>query len=537
MGLNGLFGANWRSTYDRSILLYEMSGKVTAAVYRPDGKIVYFDYMNGAFISTADANDRLSTVSDSSGNALGYSYFSASDNEVESYDINGRLTAITNRVNVRQTLGYDQYGNLISVTDSFGRKMKFNGGSTINTMIDPEGRETKYQYDPNQNLTSVTYPGGKVRQYLYEDSRFLHALTGIIDENGARYATWQYDEQGHAISSEHAGGAEKVTFLYGADNVQVTDALNSIRTYNFETVLGVIRSKGQSQPGGSGCEAASIALEYDANGNLASRTDFNGNKTTYEYDLARNLETKRVEAFGKPQARTVITEWHPVFRFPTRIAEPKRLTTYGYDDRGNLLSRTEQATNDPDGSQGLTAATIGTPRTWRYTYNDFGQVLTATGPRTDIVDKTIYEYDANGNLIKITNGAGYVTALSNYDANGRVGRITDPNGMNTDLAYNVRGWVVSKTVGGETTTYDYDDVGQLIKTTQPDGTYLTYIYDDAHRLTSIVDNAGNRIDYTLDAMSNRTREEVKDASGVLARQITRMYDALNRLQQITGARQ
>ena len=36
-------------------------------------------------------------------------------------------------------------------------------------------------------------------------------------------------------------------------------------------------------------------------------------------------------------------------------------------------------------------------------------------------------------------------------------------------------------------------------------------------------------------MGNRTNEQVKDPSGTLARQTTRVYDALNRLQTVTGA--
>jgi hypothetical protein len=38
-------------------------------------------------------------------------------------------------------------------------------------------------------------------------------------------------------------------------------------------------------------------------------------------------------------------------------------------------------------------------------------------------------------------------------------------------------------------------------------------------------------------MGNRTTEQVKDPAGNLARQITRVYDALNRLQTVTGALQ
>jgi hypothetical protein len=40
--------------------------------------------------------------------------------------------------------------------------------------------------------------------------------------------------------------------------------------------------------------------------------------------------------------------------------------------------------------------------------------------------------------------------------------------------------------------------------------------------------------YTLDNTGNRINEEVKDPGGVLQRSIERTFDALNRVQQVTG---
>ncbi|MFC5474685.1 RHS repeat protein, partial [Paraherbaspirillum soli] len=253
------------------------------------------------------------------------------------------------------------------------------------------------------------------------------------------------------------------------------------------------------------------------------------------------LETSRVEASGTPQARTISTQWHSTFSLPVRIAEPKRVTTYAYDASGNLLSKTEQATSDATGAQGLAPTVTGSARTWSYTYNNLGQLLTATGPRTDVADKTTYAYDSNGNLSTITNAVGQVTTLSNYDANGRVGSIADANGVTTQLSYSPRGWLTAKSVSAngttETTSYSYDGVGQLTQVTLPNASTVNYSYDLAHRLTKIADSLGNSIVYTLDNMGNRISEQVKDPSGSLARQTSRVIDALNRLQQITGAAQ
>src|SRR5262249_43521372 len=149
------------------------------------------------------------------------------------------------------------------------------------------------------------------RTYVYNESantsgaNLPNALTGIIDENGARFATYKYDSSGRAISSEHdvVNGStvtpvEKVSIVYSTDsngNVTssaVTDALGTTRTYSFTNILGVVKNTGVTQPCNAGC-GASAATTYDANGNIASKTDFNGNVTNYAYDLTRNLETSR----------------------------------------------------------------------------------------------------------------------------------------------------------------------------------------------------------------------------------------------------
>ena len=87
----------------------------------------------------------------------------------------------------------------------------------------------------------------------------------------------------------------------------------------------------------------------------------------------------------------------------------------------------------------------------------------------------------------------------------------------------------------ETVTFDYDNAGQLVRTTMADGSVLRYHYDAAHRLTEIADGLGNVIQYTLDAMGNRIKEDVFDPSDRLQRTQQRVYDLNNRLYNDIGA--
>jgi RHS repeat-associated protein len=100
------------------------------------------------------------------------------------------------------------------------------------------------------------------------------------------------------------------------------------------------------------------------------------------------------------------------------------------------------------------------------------------------------------------------------------------------MTYHARGWIESRTTDGQTTSFYYDNVGNLTRVTQPDGSFSEYEYDDAHRLEAIADNFDNRIEYTLDAAGNRTAENTYNDLGVLRRQMSRVYDQLSRLQKI-----
>jgi RHS repeat-associated protein len=282
----------------------------------------------------------------------------------------------------------------------------------------------------------------------------------------------------------------------------------------------VVKSTGVTQPCAT-CGGDASNTTYDANGNIASQTDFNGNLITYAYDLTRNLETSRTEAAGAPLARTITTAWHPTFRLPTQITEPNRVTTFTYDAQGNVTQKT------------IAAGTLS--RTWNYTYNSFGQILTADGPRTDVTDISTYTYDAQGNLATVTNALGHVTRLTAYDAHGRPLTIQDPNGLITQLTYDPRGRLISRLVGTELTQFQYDNVGQLTRIILPDSSFMDYTYDAAHRLIAMTDALGNKISYTLDALGNRIKEDIFDPNNTLTQQRRRVFDSLNRLAQDIGA--
>ncbi|HPF26762.1 MAG TPA: RHS repeat-associated core domain-containing protein, partial [Steroidobacteraceae bacterium] len=305
-----------------------------------------------------------------------------------------------------------------------------------------------------------------------------------------------------------------------------------------------------------GCGNVAKAKTFDANGNVASRRDFSNNLTCYQFDPARNLEMVRVEGLAPsvtscpsnlstytPAANTrqrkITTTWHANFRLPTSITELNRTTSLTYDASGNVLSRTITDTS----------VTPNVARTWTYTWDSYGRMLSENGPRTDVSDVTTYSYYTCstgyhcGQVQTVTNALNQVTTYNSYNAHGQVTQITDPNLIVTTLAYDLRQRLTARCVngylptcsGGELTQLEYWPTGLLKKATNPDGSFVQYNYDAAHRLTELVDGLGNKVVYTLDAMGNRTAENVYDPSLVLTRTRSQVFNSLNQLWKQIGA--
>lgn len=632
-----LIGHGWSaSLLDRRVSVGSIGSGATASCTNPaaatavrgDGRSVLFARTgSGPLTGDGATSDRLEA-------SPGGGYSLRTADARESYDTVGRLLRIDRADGTRLTLTYSDAttppavapgpGYVIEAADNFGRTLRFAykpptgalASHLLDTVTDAAGRQLRLGHDSADRLTSVTWTDGAVRTLLYENTAQSRALTGIVDERNARHATFGYDAQGRAISTERAGGAGREAVTYGTapyirvterfdtacnavmrsfdwvapQGTTVTSATGAVSNWSSGLVLGRHALTQQSQPAGSGCAASASQQAYDANGNIASRDDFNGNRTCHAHDPGRNLETVRVEglaggaacgvtATGAPLpagSRKVSTQWHPQWALRTRVAEPGRLTTYVYNGQpdpfaGNatatcapaaatlpdgtpiavLCRQVEQATSDADGSTGFAAALDGTvpPRTQSWTYNADGQVLTHDGPRTDVADVTTYEYHATtsftgtdpnavgvtrGDLKKVTRPNGSSVLYKLYDKLGQLLESEDANGVVSLYAYDARRRLTSITVGGRSIVYEYWPTGLLKRITQPDASWVSYVHDDAHRLVQVSDNLGNSVTYTLDTAGNRTGEQFKDPNGVLRRSLARSIDALGRVQQLTG---
>jgi RHS repeat-associated protein len=487
---------------------------------RDDGRVVRFQIINGVVVSPPGVKLRLLQTT-------GGFELTDVDDSIEFYNQAGRLQSIRTRAGLTYSLAYDASLRLSTVTDSFGQQISlaYDASGRLATLTDLAGNIVQYAYDSAKRLSSVTNADSTSRIFLYENTAYPYALTGVTDEIGNRYSTWTYNAEGRGTGTQEAGGANAVSLVYNVDgSVKVTDALGAVRVFSFTRIGDASLSTGISGSPAPGCGVAA-SMSYDTAGFMSSSTDYNGNVTQFTQDTARGLELSRTEAAGSAHARTTTTTWHATLRVPTLIVEPNRSTSFTYDSTGNRLTRTVTDTLQPGNP----------PRTWTYTYDSFGRVLTEDGPRSDVSDITTYTYyicttgGTCGRLHTITDALSHVTTFATYNASGDPLTIIDANGAITTLNYDSRRRVTSSTTNGESTTIAYWPTGLVRRVMAHDGSFVLYGYDTAHRLTSIEDGEGNRIVYALDAMGNRTAENVYDPSSALARTRASVFNSLSRL--------
>lgn len=420
--------------------------------------------------------------------------------------------------------------------------------------------------------------------YRYENDDSapgFYFLTGIRDGKGDLVSTYTYDRRGRVTSSVNAEGVNARQYSFGPDLVKVSDGSGAEHVFSLKSVDSNKRITSISQPAGAGCGPAVSALTYTTEGLVASSTDFNKRKTCFIYDRTRLQERHRIEGVSatatcpedSPIVRTgqrmTTREWHPDWHLESKIAEPLKITTFVYngqpDLNGEILNcaeggtlpnqkpiavvckKIEQATTDTNGAKQLSAVVTGAARVVSFTYNRLGQLLSETRFGRDPIngDTTRFAYFEDstdthtvGDLWKVINAKGHVTEFLEYTPAGIATKIRTGNGQTTSVDYNARQQVIRRVTAKGTaeefvTEFTYDLAGQLTNLKQSDGSSLQYTYDKAHRLIAIHDSGGNSIRYTLDGAGNRLNEEVRDVTGNLVRTVSKVYDALNRLQGIT----
>lgn len=560
VAMQPMFAPGWVHSYSDRVR--QVPGQGQLELLRDDGFIERFSRISGTsrYASMDDAEKVISH------NVDGSYTFSDGTGVTRAYDYSGRLLSVDGG-NWKVMLAYASDG-LATATDLQGRQLVFEYvAGRLDAIRLPDGGYVRYSYDLAGNLGSVLYPDGRTRTYLYNEPGYVlsndqHALTGIVDEAGTRYATFKYNTDGYVISSElHGldGPVEKTVLEYiDESEVRVTKSNGEELVYSINSLSGMRRVESVTSSRG--------AISQNYNGTLVSeQVDRSGIVTRYDY--GPEYRSARYDAYGTSHERKTVFVRDSAFRIQSETVQAKsgtsyvskRLRSWTYNARGQVLTST---TTDPATSTSRVVTTTYCEQVdvTAGTCPLAGLVKSVNGPRTDVADTTTYSYrmaDAagcatspstcayrKGDLWKTTNAFNQITEVLSVNAYGNPQSILDVNNVVTEYEYDSRGRLLASKVRGPDNGMETDDriarleywpTGLVKKATAPDGSFVTYQYDDAHRMTGIVDAEGNRVAFALNAAGERTREEILDFSGTVRRLTSFGYDGVGLLQTRTDA--
>lgn len=410
---------------------------------------------------------------------------------------------------------------------------------------DALGRTTYYEYDNANNLTGITTPDNDCQKMTYDGAGHITELiegeNDNCDSGGDRLWTYTYEGRFDQLKNVTDPNYNTTTYIYDYEE-------------NVGDVGNLIRIVYPSVPDENGSYVeAEESFTYNAFGQLETMTDARGVVTRYVYTqgIPDEAGTGATPLFlpgvtPVPGILTRVIEDEDGFDYtttyrdfngagvPTQIIQPGGLntidieydgynritrqtdavgivTTFAYDDKGNLIEKVVDYT--ADGTTGRNVVTT-------YTYNsDNLPILERTEDDGLIVQQrwdydvngkvglkedgrgyqTRYTYDDSDQLLSMTDAAGYTTSYT-YTPDGRVATMTDGEGTVTRYTYDSGGRILTevKDEGGLnlTTSYEYDTLGNLYSKTDPDGTVTCYYYDGLQRRTDEIRDCGGLELYT-----------------------------------------
>ena len=516
---DGPFGWGWTFSYNLYTTTDPSTGDVT--VHQEDGSEVTFDDSSGTYTPSAPRYDATLTASGSSyvftrrGQDI-FTFDQATGELTQEQDLAGEEASPA----YATTLAYDEAGHLHTITDPAGRVYTLTWtGNHITQLADTAGRIVSYAYDSNDNLTDV-YGVGTTRSPATQDNDHIQYTYTAAHLMSSIRTPDNYGGAASAVTGMTYDSSERVTTQ--------TDATGGTTTFSY---------------GPAGDLSAGQTLITDPAGHETLDTYANG------------LLMSETKGYGTPNAGTWSYTYDPVTLGVSTETDPDgNLTTYSYDDNGNLVSESDgngTTTNYLyDSSNDLIETIDGNGVATVNQYDQAGHIPSGAAGTGDLTSTTITQ--AN-NVVESTTGnfgpAPTRTTNYYYDDPAHPGertRVVDPDGNTTTTTYNSAGYVASVTDAlGNKTQYGYDTAaGWLTTTVSPAGTAAgmttscqppatgctTYGHDAYGNVTSTTDPLGDVTAASYDADGNET--STTDAND---NTITTSYDAADRPVKVTQA--
>lgn len=403
---------------------------------------------------------------------------------------------------------YDRAGNWIDYADN-GKILAYGNRNDVSVRFErnePDGPIRRVLDHRGQLALTLDYSGNRVDsitdrsgnrvQYIYQGND----LVEVVDVRGYR---WKYAYSGGRLVEKTDPELRKTTISYGGGRVvRITDPMTFSRTwaydYNRTRREYTITLKGPE-------DSRIVKRVFDSGGQL--RSEIQGTRETYsrlrdgasvevETDERGGTTRTTLDANGNvtrtvhPDGSFSTASYDPVYNQPLeQIDENGVRTLREYDAKGNLTKLTEAAGRPEQ-------------RVRSFAYDEFGQLETETTEgATDAEDVTVTrDYDDYGNVATLVDGDRNTTRLQ-YDVRGQVQQRTDARNKVWKSLFDPGGRLLeSENPLGEKTVYEYDKVGNLAKTTDPRGkaTVSTYYANDLLHTVTGPDGSVQTWTYTKD---------------------------------------
>ena len=210
----GLFGLNWRSTYEEQVFV----GMDNYIRYlRSDGSFWAFGTPSngpGPWVPAAPQN--VSATLTAPDTATPYWTIIFQNGEQRRFDsTSGMLISIIDRNRNTTTVAYDGANRLATVTDAAARQLTFTYGSPSSHLVtgvsSSVGISLSYTYDAQNRISLVTNPDLSTLAFAYDTQSRIISVT---DMNQKIIESHTYDNNGRGLTSSRAAGVEKVTLSY-----------------------------------------------------------------------------------------------------------------------------------------------------------------------------------------------------------------------------------------------------------------------------------------------------------------------------------
>jgi RHS repeat-associated protein len=380
------------------------------------------------------------------------------------YDALNRLVKTIDALDGVTEFGYDRRGNLVSVTDANGgvTRFEFDGNDNVVKEIRPEGQETRYEYDAAGNLTARFDAKGQKIAYLYDAlSRLVQVDYFDSSDALVKTVTFSYDAVGNLLS--YSDGTTSASYSYDAVGQKLSE---SVDYGSFSLSQGYEYFANGLKKSFTGADGVRISYAYDENNRLTSVEIPDGGLVT-----VNGFEWNSPAKVTLPGGSEIELGYDQLMRLESKVVkEPAEsvVLDYGYEysPTSNITSKSTEHGDysyEYDELYRLTGAASPVLEDESYLYDLLGNRLNdgATFDGNNALlsdDEAVFEYDANGNLVKKTVGTQITHYI--YNVEDRLVRVEDGSGVVVaEYYYDPFGRRLFKDVGGVRTYFVYSDEG------------------------------------------------------------------------------